>query len=114
MWSQLHIYFSGALRAANYRLKLKSGVLPVTLPELTEKIIYLGWFEDHPHNILVNHIILLYKQFIYKNRAAKVKVSIIGFKYFLKSVFSVEKGIAKKRNKVEIYPKKWNPFLTLI
>ena len=57
----------------------------IILPELTEKTIDLGWFEDHLHNILVNHIILLYKQFMYKNRAAKVKVNIIGFKHFLKS-----------------------------
>ena len=30
----------------------------ILLPELTDKIIYLSWFEDHPHNILINHIIL--------------------------------------------------------
>ena len=32
----------------------------IILPELTEKIIFLGWFEDHPHDTLINHTILLF------------------------------------------------------
>ena len=86
----------------------------IILPELTEKIIFLGWFEDHPHNTLINHTILLYKQFIYKNRGAKSKINITGFRHFLKSVINTEKVIAKKRNKVDLHLKKWNPFLTLL
>ena len=52
-------------------------------PELTKKIIYLGWFEDHAHNILINPKIPLYKQFIY-NRRAGSKINITGLKQFLK------------------------------
>ena len=86
----------------------------IILPELTEKIIFLGWFEDHPHNTLINHTILLHKQFIYKNKGAKSKINIIGFRHFLKSAINTEKVIAKKRNKVDPHLKKWNPFVTLL
>ena len=86
----------------------------IILPELTEKIIFLGWFEDHPHNTLINHTILLYKQFIYKSRGAKSKINITGFRHFLKNIINTEKVIAKKRNKVDLHLKKWNPFLTLL
>ena len=76
-------------------------------------LICLGWFEDQSHNTLINHTIVLHKQFIYKNRGAKSKINIIGFKHFLKSVINIEKVIAKKRNKVDVHLKKQNPFLTL-
>ena len=72
------------------------------LPGLTEKNKYLGWF-DNLHNTLINHTIILYKQCIYKNRGAKSKINIIGFRHFLKSVINIEKVIAKKRNKVDIH-----------
>ena len=86
----------------------------IILPELTEKIILLGWFEYHSHNTLINHTILLYKQFIHTNRGAKSKINIIGFRHFLKSVINIERIIVKKRNKADVHLKKWNPFLTLL
>ena len=38
------------------------------LPYLSEKVIHLGWLSDKPNWILINHIILLYKYFIYLKR----------------------------------------------
>ena len=45
----------------------------IILPELTEKIIFLGWFEDHPHKTLINHTILLYKQLYTKTEELNPK-----------------------------------------
>ena len=33
----------------------------IALPQLTKKIVYLGWFSNDPQTILINHILLLYK-----------------------------------------------------
>ena len=63
----------------------------ILLPKLTEQIIYLGWFQDSSHNILINHIILLFKQFICIRRESKSQINIQGFKHFLKSIINVEK-----------------------
>ena len=38
------------------------------LPNLSEKIVLLGYLNEETNNILINHIILLYKYFLYSKR----------------------------------------------
>ena len=45
------------------------------LPHLSEKVIHLGWLSEQPKWILVNHIILLYKYFIYLKRDDTMRVN---------------------------------------
>ena len=71
------------------------------LPKLTEQIIYLGWFQDSSYNILINHIILLFKQFIYIRKESKSQINIQGFKHFLKNIIDVKKVIVNKRKKLD-------------
>ena len=85
----------------------------ILLPKLTEQIIYLGWFQDSSHNILINHIILLFKKFIHIRKESKFQINMQGFKHFLKSIINVEKVIPNKRKKLDYHFKKWNPVLTL-
>ena len=40
----------------------------LSLPDLTEEIVYLGWFSKGPKSQLVNFIILLYKYHLYTVR----------------------------------------------
>ena len=51
-----HLFFSCIESHKLWKIRNWSTSCTV-LPELTEKIIYLGWFEDHLHNILINRII---------------------------------------------------------
>ena len=71
----------------------------ILLPKLTEQIIYLGWFQDSSHNILTNHIILLFEKFINIRKESKAQINIQGIKHFLKTIINVEKVIANKRKK---------------
>ena len=47
----------------------------ITLPQLSEKIVYLGWFSNDPQTILINHILLLYEYFLYSRRNDRGKVN---------------------------------------
>ena len=85
----------------------------ILLPKLTEQIIYLGWFQDSSHNILINYIILLFKKFIYIRKESKSQINMQDFKHFLKSIINVEKVIENKRKKLDDHFKKWNPVRTL-
>ena len=38
------------------------------LPNLSEKIVFLGYLNEETNNNLINHIILLYKYFLYSRR----------------------------------------------
>ena len=40
----------------------------IALLQLTEKTVYLGWLSNDPQTILINHILHLYKYFLYCKR----------------------------------------------
>ena len=63
------------------------------LPHLSEKVTHLGWLSDEPNWILVNHIILLYKYFIYLKRDDTTRVNFQAFKSFLGYILRIEEGI---------------------
>ena len=69
----------------------------ITLPQLTEKIVYLGWLSNDPQIILINHILLLYKYFLYCKRNERVKVSFNAFKFYIRYIVKTEESIAKRR-----------------
>ena len=45
----------------------------IALPQLTEKTVYMGWFSNDPQTILINHILLLYKCFLFCKRNEEEK-----------------------------------------
>ena len=47
----------------------------MTLLQLSEKIVYLGWFSNDPQTISINHILLLYRYFLYSRRNDRGKVN---------------------------------------
>ena len=81
------------------------------LPQLSEKIVYVGFLLDEPNSILMNHIIMLYKYYIYSNRDVVAKINGDSFKSFIKYIFIVERAIAKKNNNLFTHFIKWNPLL---
>ena len=53
--SPLRCQFSTRLRAETQ----KWNSLTITLPQLSEKIVYLGWFSNDTQTFLINHILLI-------------------------------------------------------
>ena len=73
----------------------------IALPQLTEKIVYLGWFSNDPQTILINHILLLYKYFVCCKRNQRGKVSFNAFKFHIRYIVKIEESIAKKEEQFE-------------
>ena len=86
----------------------------IALPQLTEKIVYLGWFSNDPQTILINHILLLYKYFLYCKRNERGKVSFNAFKFYIKYIVKIEESIAKRKNNLKAHFSKWDPLKGLI
>ena len=61
------------------------------LPGLEPSMVILGdWNTKNYNNVLVNHLILLFKHFIYKNRTVKHAINIHALKNYVKLVQKIE------------------------
>ena len=67
------------------------------------------WNTDNPNNILVNHIVLLFKKFLYQNRSNPQWIHIFALKHYLKLVERIEQKIAYDAHKLDTQFKKWEP-----
>ena len=74
--------------------------------------ILFGKFDLEKDFLLVNHILLLAKYFIYKCKLSKVIPSLLVFKAKLKATYTVELYIAKKKGFLPNHYKKWDNFLS--
>ena len=71
--------------------------LSITLPQISEKVVYLGWFSNDTQTISINHILLLCKYFLYSRRNDKGKVNFSAFKLNIRYVVNIEEPIAKRK-----------------
>ena len=86
----------------------------LSLPDLTEEIVYLGWLSKGPKSQLVNFIILLYKYYLYTVRKDVSKVCLSAFKWYINYTQTIEKVIAKKNGRIEKDLSKWDPLRQLL
>ena len=77
-------------------------------------IVYLGWLYNDPQTILINHIILLCKYFLYCKRNERGKVSFNAFKFYIRYIAKIEESIAKRKNNLKAHFSKWDPLKGLI
>ena len=85
----------------------------ITLLQLSEKIVYLGWFSSDPQTNLINHILLLYKYFLYSRRNDRGKVNFRVFKVYIRYVVKIEESIAKRKKNLTAHLSKWDPLMVL-
>ena len=84
----------------------------ITLPDLDSTLTVVGeWCIENNNNLIVNHIALIFKKFLYDNRSNHSRIHIAALKYQLKLAEKVEQKIASKKGKVEFDLKKWDPIL---
>ena len=74
--------------------------------------ILFGKFDLDKDFLLVNHIILLAKYFIYKCKLSKASPSLTVFKAKLKATYKLELYIAKKNGILINHYKKWDHLLS--
>ena len=67
------------------------------LPALEPSIVILGvWNTRNENNVLVNHVVLLIKHFIYRNRTNKYAINIHALRNYIKFQQKIEQRIARK------------------
>ena len=86
-------------------------ILMPSIPSLEPEIVILGlWNRKIPNFILINHIILIFKRYIYIKKD-KHSITINGMKAFIKNIEKIERKIASQRGKLDFHYKKWDPIL---
>ena len=82
LWKKLQVWVTGYL------------ILPASEPS----IVILGvWNIKNENNLLVNHVVLLFKYFIYKNRTNRHAINIHALKNYIKFLQKIEQRIARKK-----------------
>ena len=82
----------------------------LTLPALDPLIsIVSRWDINNPNNALVNHIVLLFKKFLYQNKSNPQRIHILALNHYIKLVERIEQKIAYDALKLDTHFKKWEP-----
>ena len=100
----LHCRFS-----KNFWMQIVSWLndLNIAIIELKDSEIMLGYTNESPHWILLNHILIIGKQIIYSSRLSKSKPLLSQFIVKLKHIERIEYYIAKRRDRISFHEKKW-------
>ena len=79
----------------------------LSLPNVSLQNVILGVIDCQSSSVAINHLLLLYKRYIYICRMEAKSISFRGFKCLLQNI-SIEKMIAVKNNTLHMHYKKWN------
>ena len=86
------------------------GILHLPNLDLTLAVVGKLCIENN-NNLIVNHIVLIFKKFFHDYRSNHSRIHIAALKYKLKLVEKVEPKIASKKGKMELHLEKWDPIL---
>ena len=81
--------------------------LNITIIELKDSEIMLGYTNEIPHWFFLNHILIIGKQVIFSSRLSKSKPLLSQFIVKLKHIERIEHYLAKKRDRFIFHEKKW-------
>ena len=85
------------------------------IPELTSKVAILGKYPcQGATDLLINHIILMLKKFLYTHRKSTRQVAFVALKCNIAYTQKIEQTIARKNDKLTSHFKKWNPIIELL
>ena len=84
------------------------------LPNLTEKLIFLGFLDNQSNRVIINHLILLFKKFLSENRGNRFKINVTSFQVYVAYVYEIENKIDKKHRKIEAHLCKWETIADLL
>ena len=67
------------------------------LPNLDVKRLTVGFSENISKQIIVYHILLLFKRYIYLRKLENKSVHFVGFKFFTKTIMKVEEKYLREK-----------------
>ena len=79
----------------------------IEMPKFEQNVILYGLTPFNRNNALQNHILLLFKQFVYMCRDETKMLSLHKFKIYIDQIQKIEYKIAKKNNKIICHLNKW-------
>ena len=83
--------------------------------DLDPQYCILGMYrEELQDQVIVNHLILLFKRYIYLKKGYKTAPNLMGLKAFIKCIEKLERNIVSENKKLDYHYKKWDkliPFL---
>ena len=72
----------------------------ITLPDPEPTLSVAGkWCMENNNNLIINHIVPIFKKFLYDNRSNHSRIHIVALKYQLRLAEKVEQKIASKKAK---------------
>ena len=77
-------------------------------------IIFEAWNLSTPDFILTDHMILLFRRYIYLRRQGRPGLNITGLKSFMKHIETIECRIASDKEKLSFYYKKCEKLLPFL
>ena len=80
-------------------------------PKLDVKVVLFGLTSSHPFQLLYNHILLIIKKFIFKNKSNE-HLTLHQAVQEIHEVRKIEEKIAQKRNREYLFIKKWEIILS--
>lgn len=86
----------------------------ISIETLTLINILFGVFDDNEDFVILNHLILIAKYFIYKCKLIKIKPTIRVFFEKIKLVCHIERKIAKRNDRLHKHYEKWGKILPLL
>ena len=88
---------------------------PYQFAHLTPKLVLLGELDSsNSEFVLKNHLILLFKRFVYRSRVNTSGFYFLAFKYHIKYVLKIEQKIAREKGKLSVHFDKWEPVNDLV
>ena len=101
LWVQLCLW------ASNANILLTS--------DLDPQYCILGMYREKLQDqVIVNHLISLFKRYIYLKKEDKTSPNLTGLKAYIKCIENLERNIASENKKLDYHYKKWDkliPFL---
>ena len=94
---------------------IKQSLSPhLALPHLNAKNCIFGFIGNDSFSVVENHILLLYKRYVYDCRLNKRSTNFLGFKNLISIIRQIEEKISRKRNTMVKNFQKWEPISAML
>ena len=94
---------------------IKQFLSPYLAPSnLDAKNCIFGFIDNDSFSVVENHILLLYKRYIYDCRLNKRSTNFLGFKNLISVIRQIEEQISRKRNTMAKHFQKWEPISVML
>ena len=110
-----HLFFTCFFTTSLWK-QLQNALLNIlVLPNLTPQSAIFGFLNiEKEHYLVINHLLLIFKLYIYKDRNCK-RLNLQSLKRKIVKIYNIEKSIAQKNtNKQKKFDEKWKAFEQIV